>query len=419
MDTSSLKNINIPPLDQFGEIYTIAFPSGVPKMVQREIFDLAPATSRFKMDRKTTNSQSIEASPGKIYLFTTTHEDHLHPPCTGQWDLTSAQNIDLGSLLRSLKSFTLRGYQVFNLRKFHNDISVALSSSTNNNIEVIPHLLDLYRPSTFNVILVPSIYCSLHASCLQIYISVGRIIHSLLTNVVSFKSVFAPKMQRIIHHNSSLTCVWELIRTLYCKRHPNLGGLNKFLVAEIATISIRPNEDLAEFYSRNIIIQKNIDLSKAAIYPNILIKCHIYLLIYCTAISLLLSDKQYLFTIFLSTHGNHSIYKSDTITFITEFLKNWHAPFILKPYSPPSNHPQRSVITSVHRYPIPYEDQIQQPQTTEDPYDNMALSLHDIGVSDIEIAPVMASTRNKKSIVICYWCGIVNNISDKWMARGP
>ena len=46
------KIINIPPTEKFGEMYTIAFPIGCYNMVQREIFDLAPAKYRFAMDRK-------------------------------------------------------------------------------------------------------------------------------------------------------------------------------------------------------------------------------------------------------------------------------------------------------------------------------------------------------------------------------
>ena len=138
MDPSSLKNVNITPPEQSGEIYTNIFLSGGSKMFQHEILGLAPAISRFTIYSKTTESPSIEISPGKIQLFATTHEDHMHPPCTGQWDLTSEHNIDLGSLLYSLKSLTLRGDQFFNLCNLHNDLSIALSESANTNIEVLP-----------------------------------------------------------------------------------------------------------------------------------------------------------------------------------------------------------------------------------------------------------------------------------------
>ena len=132
------KKINIPPPDQFGEMYNIAFPNGGSKIFQHEIFELDPATSGFTMDRKTPDSPSIEASPGKYHIFAATHEDHLHPPFTGQWDLTSTHNIDLGSLLRFLKYITLCGDQVINLCDFHNDLSIALSTSSKNNIEFVP-----------------------------------------------------------------------------------------------------------------------------------------------------------------------------------------------------------------------------------------------------------------------------------------
>ena len=54
-------------------------------MVQHEIIELYPASSIFKMDSKTSDSQLIEASPGTNHIFATIHVDHLHPPFIGQW----------------------------------------------------------------------------------------------------------------------------------------------------------------------------------------------------------------------------------------------------------------------------------------------------------------------------------------------
>ena len=51
--------VNIPPTDQFGEMYTILFPSGGSKMVQSEIFEMAPATSRLTMDIKNPDPPPI------------------------------------------------------------------------------------------------------------------------------------------------------------------------------------------------------------------------------------------------------------------------------------------------------------------------------------------------------------------------
>ena len=45
-----VKIVNIPPTEQFGDMYTIVVPSGGCKTVQRESADLAPSISRFTMD---------------------------------------------------------------------------------------------------------------------------------------------------------------------------------------------------------------------------------------------------------------------------------------------------------------------------------------------------------------------------------
>ena len=114
------------------------FPSRGSKMVQRESFDVSPATYRFTIYSKTPDSSSIEASPGTHHIFVITHEDHLHPPCTGKLSLTSAHKIDPVSLSCSLKYLTLHEEQVANLHVFHNDISITLSAAAKTNIEVIP-----------------------------------------------------------------------------------------------------------------------------------------------------------------------------------------------------------------------------------------------------------------------------------------
>ena len=45
-----VKIVNIPPPDQFSEMYTIVVTSGVSKTVQRERIDMDPYIYRFKMD---------------------------------------------------------------------------------------------------------------------------------------------------------------------------------------------------------------------------------------------------------------------------------------------------------------------------------------------------------------------------------
>ena len=124
-------------------MYTIDLPSGESNIDYRDLFYMAPAIYRFNMGIKYPNSPPIESSPVTNNLFVTTHEDHQHPPFTGQLYLICAHNIDLGSLSRSLKYLTLHGGQVFNLHNFHNDLSIALISYTKIDIEVLKSLFYL------------------------------------------------------------------------------------------------------------------------------------------------------------------------------------------------------------------------------------------------------------------------------------
>ena len=150
LDPSSLETFFIiSQLDHFGQMYTIEFPSGGSKMFQREIFYLSPDTYIFTMNIKYLHSLSIESSPNKNQHFSTTHEDHPHPPCTAQWYLTSAYNIEIVSFPRSLKYIIIYVNRVFNLQQFHNELSIALRMAENINIKVLPPFLDFYRSSTF------------------------------------------------------------------------------------------------------------------------------------------------------------------------------------------------------------------------------------------------------------------------------
>ena len=104
-------------------------------------------------------------------------------------------------------------------------------------------------------------------------------------------------------------CGWTQLWNIYLKRAPHLGGFNKYLDEKIATLPTRPNEDLADFYSRTMTTQKNIELSKAVISTNILIKRYLELLFSRPTIINFLAVKQAFFVIFPSTHGNNSIQK--------------------------------------------------------------------------------------------------------------
>ena len=191
-----------------------------------------------------------------------------------------------------LKYVIFHGYQVVRICEFHNDLSFALSAAANTKIEVLPSLFYLHISSPFNFLLFPRIYNSLHSSCLQIYQSVRRIIHSFLIGGFLVKSALALKIQRIVDQNSSLTCGWELIWKIYCKLDTNLGGFNTYLDEQITTISILPNEDLTEFSCSTLTIHKIIDHSKAVISTNILIKRYFDILVSCLTISPFLYGKQ-------------------------------------------------------------------------------------------------------------------------------
>ena len=62
-----------------------------------------------------------------------------------------------------------------------------------------------------------------------------------------------------------------LFWTIYCECATHLGGLGKYFDVDMYTLYIRPNEELGVFYSNNLVIQYNIDTSKANIDTNILI----------------------------------------------------------------------------------------------------------------------------------------------------
>ena len=132
--TVSKKVVNIPSPDQFGDMYTILFPSEGFKMAQREIFEMDPATYIFTIGRNPPDSSSIEASTGTNKVFVTTHEYHPRPPCTGQWYFKYSHNINLGSFLNSFIYIALLLDQVVSLCNLHNVLSISFSASINTNI---------------------------------------------------------------------------------------------------------------------------------------------------------------------------------------------------------------------------------------------------------------------------------------------
>ena len=86
-----------------------------------------------------------------------------------------------------------------------------------------------------------------------------------------------------------MACGWVIICILYNKSAPNFGRLNTYLDLYISTLTILWNEDLAQLYYMNFIIQNNIDFSKAIDYTNITNNMHLEFIISCPATIPLLS----------------------------------------------------------------------------------------------------------------------------------
>ena len=190
---------------------------------------------------------------------------------------------------------------------------------------------------------------------------------------------------------------WDLIWDLYRKSAPSISGLNTFLYGGVTTLYIIPNEEIGVFYPRTLGIKKDIDISKAIISPNILIKIYLEFLIYCPDISNFLTAKHDYFTILLSTLGNHVIYKADTIAKITEFIEHCNVPVILNLYVQSSHPSQRSLIAGTQYKPISSEDQLNQPTKHTDveyPCVNMTASLCNVGIPETDFDPVISYMIN-------------------------
>ena len=173
------------------------------------------------------------------------------------------------------------------------------------------------------------------------------------------------------------------------------------------------------FYSRTLTIKKNIYLFKAVISTDIIIKHYIELIMFCHTISNIFVCQTIFFTRFLSSHGNNSIYKFDTIVSITKFLENCNKPDTLNPYSQYSTHLQNPFISSTHNTPTSSDDELHQPFRIYYPYKNLGLSVRNIRISLTAFNPLISYMRNIKPMIICDCCGMRNKFLEKCMAHGP
>ena len=72
--------------------------------------------------------------------------------------------------------------------------------------------------------------------------------------------------------------------------------------------------------------------SNSIISPNIFSDIYLKFIIYFPDLNTFFSDKEASFIYFLSSHGNHFIYKVDTINIITSFIEHFNDPVIFNPY---------------------------------------------------------------------------------------
>ena len=140
-------------------------------------------------------------------------------------------------------------------------------------------------------------------------------------------------------------------------------------------------------YSITLDIHNNIEISKFVISPDVIIKIYIEKLTSCIYVSSLLTAKKASFTKYLSTHVHHVIYKTNTITTITEYIEHCNAPVILNPYVQYSHISLSLVIAGIHFSPISYEDKLHQPiKHTDVEYSsvNISMSFQDIGIYETD-----------------------------------
>ena len=162
--------------------------------------------------------------------------------------------------------------------------------------------------------------------------------------------------------------------------------MNTDLDEDIDAMFIIPNRYLYGLYSRTINMHNNIELSKAIIYPNILIRIHseIFMPFYSTIPPL--ERNQASFNIFVSTHGKHEVYKAKHPTTIKEFIENCNALEILIFFMQSSSyHSQSSAILGINYYTVSPEDHIRQTvpnKNFKDFYESLSATLLNTGTKN-------------------------------------
>ena len=146
-----------------------------------------------------------------------------------------------------------------------------------------------------------------------------------------------------------MTRGWDFLCTLYPKPAPHLRSLNTYLDADIATHYIGQNEELWVLYSSTLDILRYPRSSYLPMYLFI-DTFRIWSLWLLSVPSII--PKRLPLLMFLSTHGHHIIYKTNTITTITEYIDYWNSQVILNLYVQYSHPYLISVIAGIHSAPI-------------------------------------------------------------------
>ena len=145
-------------------------------------------------------------------------------------------------------------------------------------------------------------------------------------------------------------------RAGYCWRVIFLGVVS---TAGVCLYGVTFNQKVGEEWiiSYEILLRSTyrVKSSNSIISPNTLMNIYLKLVIYFTDINLFLSEKEDSFIYFLPTHGNHFIYKADTINTITSFIEHYNYPVILNPYVQYWNTSHSLVISGIHYTQVSYE----------------------------------------------------------------
>ena len=239
-----------------------------------------------------------------------------NPRLIKMYDAMNDEKFKLDTLVSSLKELALADDKLITLKQFYGAVVMGTLAASKGALQ-IPNLDQLSPNVTIKQIMMPPSDYPMRTRAIAFYGNFAQAIQNVVLNPSFSKD--APIAKRHINTVRFNKDGIEILYYLLSKRFPYLGALDFDPHAAIKSTVVDDGMQLSDFLSQVQETQMQLELSKADVSPNALLK-QLFDQLFKTNLAPLITDQRHKFNSFLRRNPNGVIYPNESVESVLEYL---------------------------------------------------------------------------------------------------